>query len=94
MEEPEVTAGNFFDGRGVVAQLTRFVAQPRVLRALMGDGGGQLVMLMTRAKHRQQSAIADEGVDQNHDRHADENQLDDPSGSSRPSCGLDAPLRA
>ena len=94
MDEAELAAGDFFDGRGIFAQLTRFVAQPGVLRALAGDGAGQLVVLMARAQHRQQSAIADERVDENHDRHAHEEKLDDPAGSGRPSGGRDAPLHA
>ena len=94
MKEPELAPRDFFDGGRVFAQLTRLIAQPRVLRALTGDRGGQLVVIMARAKHRQQPLIADEGVDQNHNRHAHEKQLDDPAGSRRPSCGLDAPLRA
>jgi hypothetical protein len=48
MKEPELTPRDFFDGGRVFAQLTRLIAQPRVLRALTGDGGGQIVVVAAR----------------------------------------------
>jgi len=94
MDEAEIAAGDFFDGRGIFAQLTRFVAQPGVLGALAGDGLGQLVVLVSRAQDRQQSAIADERVDENRDRHAHEEKLEDLAGAGRPSSGGDPPFHA
>ena len=93
-DEPQVAAGDFFNGCGVFAQAPRLVAQAQVFGALAGDLRGELVVLLTRAEHRQQSAIANQTVDDGHGRHEDQQKLDDSVASRRPFRRLGPALRA
>jgi periplasmic divalent cation tolerance protein len=65
LDQPELAPGDFFDGRRILAEAPGLVAEPGIFSPLTRNGRGEIVVFVTRAKHRQQSAVADEAVDDN-----------------------------
>src|SRR5207253_2648846 len=61
--QPQLAAGDFLDGRRIFPQSAHLLPEPGVLRPLAVDRARQPVVLTTRPAHREQSAIADERVD-------------------------------
>lgn len=77
LDQAELTPGDLLDRRGILTQPPRLVAQLGVFRALTCNRGGQLVVLLPCAQHREQAAVADEPVDDNDRSDKEHEQLDD-----------------
>ena len=82
-DQAELAAGDLFDRAGVLAQAPRLIAEPRVFRPLARDRGGQFVVLVPGAQHREQSAVADQAVDNNDRGDQDQQDLHDPPVARR-----------
>ena len=78
--EPEVAPGDFLDGRRVFPQPAGLFAQPGVLPALVCDGRGELVVPTPGFEHREQTVIANEGVDDDHRGEEEQEEAHDPAG--------------
>jgi hypothetical protein len=74
LDQPELATGDVFHGRRIVLQPARLFHQPGVPGALARERGGQRVVLSANAKHREQSAVAGERIEDDHD--GDEQQAD------------------
>ena len=88
LDQAELAPRDLFDRGRILAQAPGLFAQPRVLGALTRDRRRQAVVLVARAQHRQQPAIADEAVDDNDGGDEKHQHLDDPPVARR---GASAP---
>ena len=79
LDQAELAARDFFDGGRVFAQPPGLIAQPRVLGPLARDGRRQLVVLAAGAQHRQQPAVADQGVEDDGRRDEDQQHVQQPA---------------
>jgi hypothetical protein len=66
LDQAQFSTRDFFDRGWVFVQPPCLLGEPSVLFAGARDGGRQLAVLAAHAQHRQQSAIADKGVEHYH----------------------------
>jgi len=77
LDQTELAPGDFFNRRGILAQAACLLAQPRVVRALTRNRGGQLVVLVPCPEHGEEPAVADQPVDDNDRSDEEHQQLND-----------------
>lgn len=87
LDEAEVAARDLFNRGRIVGKPARLVAQACVFGALAGDRPGELVIFVARSQHRQQSAFADQAVDDNQRRDEQEQPANDLLVAAWTRCG-------
>src|SRR5687767_2050861 len=63
LDQPELAAGQFLDGRRILAQPPRLLAEPGVLGAHVGQRPLERPVGLPRLDHCQQSLVADKRID-------------------------------
>jgi hypothetical protein len=86
-DQAQFPPGNLLDRLGILAQLTRLLAELRVFGARPYERGFERPVLLPRLDHGEQAAVADERVDDEHAADRDGQIADNPAAPASGRCG-------
>jgi hypothetical protein len=78
LDQSELAARHFLDGRGIFTEPPCLLSQTRVLAAQAGNRSGEPFVLLSRAVHREQASLAHETIGDNHTGDEEQHDMNDP----------------